>query len=75
MKVLAADWNHWPDDLSPADIDAEAWAAGVAGLELGVYDTSVELSPERLDEWRRLGDQHGVPVCMLLFSMPPDRWR
>jgi sugar phosphate isomerase/epimerase len=74
MKVLAADWNHWPDDLPPSEIAAAASAAGVAGLELGVYDTGVELAPQRLDEWRRLGDQHGVPVGMLLFSMPPERW-
>jgi sugar phosphate isomerase/epimerase len=74
MKVLAADWNHWPDELSPAEIAVAASTAGVAGLELGVYDTSVELAPQRLDEWRRLGEEHGVPVRMLLFSMPQDRW-
>jgi sugar phosphate isomerase/epimerase len=74
MQLLAADWNHWPDGLSPAEIASAASAAGVAGLELGVYDTSVELAPQCLDEWRRLGDEHGVPVRMLLFSMPPDRW-
>jgi sugar phosphate isomerase/epimerase len=74
MKLLAADWNHWPDNLSPAEIAAAASSAGVTGLELGVYDTSVELSPQRLDEWRRLGERHGVPVRMLLFSMPPERW-
>ena len=74
IELLAADWNHWPDNLSPADIAAAASAAGVDGLELGVYDTNVELARDRLDHWRHLGEQHSVPVRMLLYSMPPERW-
>ncbi len=74
IELLAADWNHWPDGLSPAEIAVTAAHAGVDGLELGVYDTEVELAPARLEEWRRLGEQHGVPVRMLLYSMPPERW-
>jgi len=74
IELLAADWNHWPDNLSSAEIAVAAAAAGVEGLELGVYDTDVELAPHRLDQWRRLGEQHGVPIRMLLFSMPPERW-
>lgn len=74
IELLAADWNHWPDGLSPAEIALTAATAGVDGLELGVYDTDVELAPDRLAEWRRLGEEHGVPVRMLLYSMTPERW-
>ena len=74
IELLAADWNHWPDGLSPAEIALTAATAGVNGLELGVYDTDVELAPDRLAEWRRLGEQHGVPIRMLLYSMTPERW-
>jgi sugar phosphate isomerase/epimerase len=74
VELLAADWNHWPDRLSPAEIVQTAAAAGVDGLELGVYDTHVELAPTRLEEWRRLGDEYGIPVRMLLYSMPAERW-
>lgn len=74
IELLAADWNHWPDGLSPAEIARTVADIGVDGLELGVYDTTVELAPERLAEWRRLGDNHGVPIRMLLYSMTPDRW-
>lgn len=74
IELLAADWNHWPDGLSPGEIAAAAADAGVDGLELGVYDTAVELAPDRVAEWRSLGEQHGVPVRALLYSMPPERW-
>jgi sugar phosphate isomerase/epimerase len=74
IELLAADWNHWPDGLMPLEIAATAAGAGVDGIELGVYDTKVELAPGRLEEWQRLAQQHGVPVRMLLYSMPPERW-
>ncbi|MCI0425095.1 MAG: sugar phosphate isomerase/epimerase [Actinobacteria bacterium] len=74
IELLAADWNHWPDGLSPAGIAATAAAAGVAGLELGVYDIEEELAPGRLAEWHRLGERYRVPVRRLLYSMPPGRW-
>lgn len=74
IELLAADWNHWPDGLSPAEIAVAAATAGVDGIELGVYDTGVELARDRLDLWSQLGAQHGVPVRMLLYSMPPERW-
>ncbi|MGH9136750.1 MAG: sugar phosphate isomerase/epimerase family protein [Acidimicrobiales bacterium] len=75
VELLAADWNHWPDGLSPAAIAEAAAGSGFDGLELGVYDTAVELADARLAEWQRLGDQNGVPVRMLLYSMPPERWQ
>ena len=45
IELLAADWNHWPDGLSPAEIAVAAATAGVDGLELGVYDTRVSNWP------------------------------
>lgn len=74
VELLAADWNHWPDGLDAGGIAEVAARVGVAGLELGVYDTAVELSPARIREWRRLGDAHGVHVRRLLYSMPAERW-
>jgi sugar phosphate isomerase/epimerase len=74
IELLAADWNHWPDGLSPDEIVATAAGSGVDGVELGVYDTHVELAPSRMEQWRTLGQRHGVPVRMLLYSMPPERW-
>lgn len=74
IELLAADWNHWPDGLSPDEIVATAAGSGVDGLELGVYDTEVELAQSRLEHWRTLGHGLGVPVRMVLYSMPPERW-
>lgn len=74
MELLSADWNHWPDDLTRSEIVETAASLGVAGLELGVYDTNVELAPDRLQEWSELGSSHGIGIRALLYSMPPDRW-
>ena len=74
IELLAADWNHWPDGLSPEAIVTTAARAGVDGLELGVYDTGIELAPSRIDQWQTLGREKGVPVRMLLFSMTANRW-
>ncbi|MGH8926589.1 MAG: sugar phosphate isomerase/epimerase family protein [Acidimicrobiia bacterium] len=74
IELLAADWNHWPDGLSPDEIVATAAGSGVDGLELGVYDTQFELAPSRMEKWQTLGERLGVPVRMLLYSMPSERW-
>ena len=44
------------------------------GLELGVYDTQIELAPSRIEEWHNLDLKHGVPIRMLLYSMTTERW-
>lgn len=72
--ILAADWNHWPDGLEPEAIAPLAARLGCAGLELGVYDASHELSPARVHTWRRLAERHEVPVRMILLSLPRARW-
>jgi sugar phosphate isomerase/epimerase len=74
IELLAADWNHWPDGLSPDQIAATAASSGVDGLELGVYDVGVELAPSQMEQWHHLGQRHDVPIRMLLYSMPPERW-
>lgn len=74
FELLAADWNHWPDGLSREEIAATAAHSGVDGLELGVYDTQIELAPSRIEEWHNLDLKHGVPIRMLLYSMTTERW-
>lgn len=74
IELLSADWNHWPDGLGRSEIVATASRLGVAGLELGVYDTEVELAAERLAEWNDLGSTHGIGIRALLYSMTPDVW-
>jgi sugar phosphate isomerase/epimerase len=72
--LLDTDWNHWPDGLTRPEIAESAARLGAAGLELGVYDVAEELASDRLAEWRRLSARHRLPIRMLLFSMPPERW-
>jgi sugar phosphate isomerase/epimerase len=73
-SLVNADWNFWPDGLSPAAIWAACAAMGFDGLELGVYDPDVELSSERVAEVTELVGAHGLGVRAVLFSMPPARW-
>jgi len=72
--LLDADWNHWPDGLGPDETAAAAARVGCDGLELGVYDSAVELSPDRLTQWQRAAQRHGQPVRRLLLSLPAERW-
>lgn len=72
--LLDADWNHWPDGLSPEATAAAAAGLACDGLELGVYDSAVELAPERLDAWQAAARRHGQPVRRLLLSLPSSRW-
>lgn len=73
--LLDADWNHWPDGLGPEETAAAASRLGCDGLELGVYDHAVELTPERLDAWEVAGKRHGIEIRRLLLSLPPARWQ
>ncbi len=73
-RISDADWNHWPDRLDDDAIWAAAVAGGLEGIELGVYRADDELAPARLDRVRRLVEDTGVPVCMLLLSLPVERW-
>lgn len=72
--LLDADWNHWPNGLDPDATAAAARGLGCEGLELGVYDAAVELSPQRLDAWQAAARRHRQPVRRLLLSLPPSRW-
>ena len=72
--LLDADWNFWPDGLAPPAIWATCAELGFEGIELGVYDPDVELSPSRVAEAASLARHHGVAVRAALFSMPPARW-
>lgn len=69
-----ADWNHWPDGLDDEAIWKAAAAAGLDGVEVGVYRAAEELAPARLERLRRLVEETGVPVSMLLLSLPAERW-
>jgi sugar phosphate isomerase/epimerase len=73
-RLCDADWNHWPDDLDDTTLWSTVAAAGFEGMELGVYRVADELAPERLSGVGRLVRVTGVPVAMLLLSLPADRW-
>ncbi|MGN6243416.1 MAG: sugar phosphate isomerase/epimerase family protein [Motilibacteraceae bacterium] len=73
-RVLGADWNHWPDGLD----DLATWellaGLGVAGVEVGVYVASVELSPRRTAARAAAAERTGLPVASVLLSLPAARW-
>jgi len=73
-QVTDADWNSWPEGLHDAAVFEQAAALGLAGVELGVYDAAVELSPARLAELERVTSRTGVPVSAVLLSLPAERW-
>ncbi len=73
-RLCDADWNHWPDRLGDAAVWAAAAAAGFDGIELGVYVAAQELAPSRLASVQELARGCGVPVAMLLLSLPASRW-
>ncbi len=72
--LVNADWNFWPDGWPPAAIWATCAQLGFGGIEVGVYDPSVELAPERMREMNVLAGRYGIGVRAVLFSMPPTRW-
>lgn len=73
-RLLNADWNYWPEGRSAAEIWASSVGLGFDGIELGVYDPDEQLAPARVDNYRSLADEHGLPVGTVLYSMPPKRW-
>jgi sugar phosphate isomerase/epimerase len=73
-RLADTDWNSWPDGLSDAQLWAQTAALRLEGVELGVYDAAVELSPERLAGIAALVEQSGVPVAGVLLSLPAERW-
>lgn len=68
-RLTDADWNSWPDGLSGPDHVRQTAALGLEGVELGVYDASVELAPDRLAAL-----PSDVPVTDLLLSLTVERW-
>ena len=73
-KLLNADWNYWPEKHPADSIWRSSAALGFDGIELGVYDADEQLSEAKVAEYQGLGEQHGLPVEMVLYSMPPWRW-
>jgi sugar phosphate isomerase/epimerase len=73
-RLCDADWNHWPDHLDDEAVWAAVSAGGFEGVELGVYQAAEDLSPDRIDRVERLARSSGVPVTMLLLSLPAERW-
>jgi sugar phosphate isomerase/epimerase len=74
LTLLDADWNHWPENAPAAVIAGRAGALGLDGVELGVYEPDVQLSPDRLDEWRSALEPQGLRIGAVLLSLPPERW-
>ena len=68
-RLTDSDWNSWPDGLTDAQLWAQTANLGLDGIELGVYDASVELAPARLAALPGT-----VPVTDLLLSLPATRW-
>ena len=68
-RLTDADWNSWPDGLSDADLWRQTVELQLDGIELGVYDAAVELSPARLAAL-----PSSVPVTDVLLSLPAERW-
>jgi sugar phosphate isomerase/epimerase len=67
-RLTDADWNSWPDGLDGPAHARQTAELGLAGIELGVYDAAVELSPGRLAALA------GSPVTDILLSLPAERW-
>ena len=74
FHLVNADWNFWPEGSPPPTIWAECADLGFEGLELGVYDPDIELSPVRVAEAATLSARHRIGARAALFSMPPSRW-
>lgn len=74
LTLLDADWNHWPEDAPPARIASRAAGLKLDGVELGVYDPSVQLAPARMREWQAVLEPHDMRVGALLLSLPPEHW-
>lgn len=72
--IITADWNFWPDGLEPEKIFAAIRQLGFSGVELGVYESAVELSDERRAEIARWQVKYKLSVPAVLFSLPPKRW-
>lgn len=73
-RLTDADWNSWPQGLGDAAVFEQAADLGLQGMELGVYDPSIELAPARLAELDRVAGRTGVPVSAVLLSLPVQRW-
>lgn len=73
-RLADADWNSWPGGLSDEQVWAQTAELGLDGVELGVYDASVELAPSRLVAVARLVERTGIPVSGVLLSLPAERW-
>lgn len=73
-RLCDADWNHWPDGLDDAGVWSAVGAGGFEGVELGVYRAADELAPDRVQRVEELATSTGVPVAMLLLSLPTERW-
>lgn len=73
-RIADTDWNHWPQGLTDREVWAAAAAAGLDGIEIGVYSAGRELTPARIDGLEALAAEHQVPVAGILLSLPAERW-
>ncbi len=73
-RLTDADWNSWPGGLDDRQVFTQAAELSLAGIELGVYEPSVELAPQRLVQLARIVQETGVPVSAVLLSLPQSRW-
>ncbi|MGA8113816.1 MAG: sugar phosphate isomerase/epimerase family protein [Actinocatenispora sp.] len=73
-RLADTDWNHWPDGLSDERLWPTVAADGLAGIEIGVYSATEELSPDRMQLRSTLAAAHRLPVLAMLLSLPKGRW-
>lgn len=73
--LITADWNFWPDGISGERAFEAAARLGFSGIELGVYGADENLAPERTREILRWKKTFGLDVPVVLYTLPPKRWR
>jgi sugar phosphate isomerase/epimerase len=72
--IITADWNFWPDGLQGEQIFAAIRRLGFSGIEIGVYESAVELSSERQAQIADWQVKYRLTVPAVLYSLPPKRW-
>jgi sugar phosphate isomerase/epimerase len=73
-RIADTDWNHWPQGLADREVWAAAAAAGLDGIEIGVYAAGRELTPDRITRLEALAAEYQVPVAGILLSLPAGKW-
>lgn len=74
MLVGSADWNLWPIGTDYETTFPLFYKHGISNVEIGIYEPSTELTPEKCEEILSVASRHGIRITAALFSITPDRW-